>query len=142
MLYRLKDSDLITRRDVVQSSTLPQVARDSWPRFGMTRRRGATCRPWAFTEHGALQAANILAIPRAAQINVVVVRAFLKMCALLGCLSREPGKEQDDIRNERHRGEQGQELMISFARDHQPGYRPGSPEKVKAQVHRVGQLMV
>jgi len=49
-----------------------------------TLRRGATYRPWAFTEHGALQAANILRSPRAAQMSVFVVRAFLKMRALLG----------------------------------------------------------
>jgi hypothetical protein len=49
-----------------------------------TLRRGATYRPWAFTEHGALQAANILRSPRAVQMSVFVVRAFLKMRALLG----------------------------------------------------------
>jgi hypothetical protein len=49
-----------------------------------TLRRGATYRPWAFTEHGALQAANILRSPRAVQMSVFVVRAVLKMRALLG----------------------------------------------------------
>ncbi len=48
------------------------------------RRRGATYRPWAFTEHGALQAANILGSSRAAQMSVFVIRAFVKMRALLG----------------------------------------------------------
>ncbi len=32
--------------------------------------------PWAFTEHGALQAANIL---NSAEMSVYVVRAFVKM---------------------------------------------------------------
>jgi len=41
-------------------------------------------RPYAFTEHGALQAANVLNSPRAVQMSVFVVRAFLKMRALLG----------------------------------------------------------
>jgi hypothetical protein len=41
-------------------------------------------RPYAFTEHGALQAANILNSARAVQMSVFVVRAFLKMRALLG----------------------------------------------------------
>lgn len=49
-----------------------------------TRRRGATYRPWAFTEHGALQAANILRSPRAVQMSAFVIRAFVKMRALLG----------------------------------------------------------
>ena len=49
-----------------------------------TLRRGATYRPWAFTEHGALQAANVLGSPRAAQMSVFVIRAFVRMRALLG----------------------------------------------------------
>jgi ORF6N domain len=42
-------------------------------------RRGATYRPWAFTEHGALQAANVLRSSRAVQMSVFVIRAFVKM---------------------------------------------------------------
>ena len=45
------------------------------------RRRG---RPYAFTEHGAIMAANVLNSRRAVQMSVFVVRAFLKMRALLG----------------------------------------------------------
>lgn len=44
-----------------------------------SRHRGATYRPWAFTEHGALMAANILRSERATQMSVYVVRAFVKM---------------------------------------------------------------
>jgi ORF6N domain-containing protein len=36
-------------------------------------------RPYAFTEHGALQAANVLRSPRAIQMSVFVIRAFVKM---------------------------------------------------------------
>lgn len=35
--------------------------------------------PTPFTEHGALQAANILNSPRAVQMSVFVIRAFIKM---------------------------------------------------------------
>ena len=35
--------------------------------------------PWAFTEHGALMAANVLNSPRAVQMSVYVVRAFLRL---------------------------------------------------------------
>lgn len=38
-------------------------------------------RPFAFTEHGAIMAANILNSPRAVQMSVFVVRAFIKMRA-------------------------------------------------------------
>ncbi len=39
--------------------------------------------PFAFTEHGAIMAANILNSPRAVQMSVFVVRAFIKMRGLL-----------------------------------------------------------
>jgi hypothetical protein len=35
--------------------------------------------PWAFTEHGALMAANILRSERAIQMSVFVVRAFVRL---------------------------------------------------------------
>jgi ORF6N domain-containing protein len=40
--------------------------------------------PYIFTEHGAIMAANVLNSRRAVQMSVFVVRAFLKMRALLG----------------------------------------------------------
>lgn len=39
--------------------------------------------PYVFTEHGAIMAANVLNSARAVQMSVFVVRAFLKMRALL-----------------------------------------------------------
>src|SRR2546428_7289030 len=41
-------------------------------------------RPHAFTEHGAIMAANVLNSARAVQMSVFVVRAFLRMRSLLG----------------------------------------------------------
>lgn len=35
--------------------------------------------PFAFTEHGAIQAANVLASPQAVEIGVYVVRAFVRL---------------------------------------------------------------
>ena len=43
------------------------------------KHRGAAYLPYAFTEHGALQAANILRSSRAVQMSVFVIRAFVKM---------------------------------------------------------------
>src|SRR5260370_21049225 len=45
---------------------------------------GRRSRPYVFTEHGAIMAANVLNSARAVQMSVFVVRAFLKMRALLG----------------------------------------------------------
>lgn len=42
------------------------------------KHRGATYRPWAFTEHGAVMAANVLRSVRAVEMSVYVVRAFVK----------------------------------------------------------------
>ena len=42
-------------------------------------RGGRRTRPYAFTEHGALEAANVLRSPRAVQMSVFVIRAFVKM---------------------------------------------------------------
>lgn len=42
-------------------------------------KRNVRHRPYAFTEHGAIMAANVLNSPRAAQMSVFVVRAFIKM---------------------------------------------------------------
>jgi hypothetical protein len=54
--------------------------------FAMSKkgRGGRRTLPYAFTEHGAIMAANVLNSPHAVQMSVFVVRAFLKMRALLG----------------------------------------------------------
>jgi hypothetical protein len=44
---------------------------------------GRRYRPYAFSEHGALQAANILNSARAVQMSVFVTRAFVKMREIL-----------------------------------------------------------
>ena len=48
-------------------------------------KRGANIKylPYAFTEHGALMAANVLNSPRAVQMSVFVVRAFVRIRAAL-----------------------------------------------------------
>lgn len=47
------------------------------------QRRRLTNLPYAFTEHGALQAANILNSPVAAQMSLAVIRAFIQLRALM-----------------------------------------------------------
>ena len=53
----------------------------NWSQFATSssRHRGAVYRPLAFTEHGAIMAANVLNSRRAVQMSVFVVRAFVKM---------------------------------------------------------------
>lgn len=42
-------------------------------------RRNVRYRPWAFTEHGALQIANVLRSDRAIAMSVYVIRAFVEL---------------------------------------------------------------
>jgi hypothetical protein len=44
-------------------------------------------RPMAFTEHGAIMAATVLNSPRAVQVSVYVVRAFVKLREVLASSS-------------------------------------------------------
>lgn len=44
-----------------------------------TGRGGRRTRPYAFTEHGALQAANILNSPHAVAMSVYIIRAFIRL---------------------------------------------------------------
>jgi hypothetical protein len=52
-----------------------QIAISSWG--------GRRHRPFAFTEHGAIQAANVLNSTRAVEMGVYVVRAFVQLRRLL-----------------------------------------------------------
>ena len=56
---------------------------------------GRRYRPYAFTEHGAIMAAMILNSPQAVQMSVFVVRAFLKMRAVLSDSSKLAALEKD-----------------------------------------------
>jgi hypothetical protein len=47
--------------------------------FATASRRNIRYRPWAFTEHGALQVANVLQSDRAIAMSVYVIRAFIEL---------------------------------------------------------------
>jgi hypothetical protein len=52
--------------------------------FGTSKGKGGRrYLPYAFTEHGAIMAAAILNSPRAVQMSVFVIRAFVKMRSML-----------------------------------------------------------
>jgi hypothetical protein len=56
-------------------------------------------RPYAFTEHGALQAANVLRSKRAVQMSVFVIRAFVKMRETF-LSTRELAKKLQELENQ------------------------------------------
>jgi hypothetical protein len=69
-------SQIATSRAEVPTGT--DVASDEVVATRVDSRGGRRYLPWAFTEHGALMAANVLRSPRAVQMSVYVVRAFVK----------------------------------------------------------------
>lgn len=68
---------------VISSLQVIEEQEDNLSQTVMSSRRGHSYRPWAFTEHGALMAANVLRSGRAAQMSVYVVRAFVSLRAQL-----------------------------------------------------------
>jgi hypothetical protein len=52
--------------------------------------------PYAFTEHGAIMAASVLSSPRAVEVSVLVVRAFVKLRELL-FTHKELGKKFTEL---------------------------------------------
>lgn len=67
----------------------------------VTLKRGENIKhpPFAFTEHGALMAANLLNSPQAVQMSVFVVRAFVRMRSLLTD-TRELAKKLADLESD------------------------------------------
>ncbi len=72
------------RSQIVTSSSEPADSQGDIPNssqiaMSSSLHRGAAYRPWAFTEHGALMAANILRSKRAVEMSIFVVRAFVRL---------------------------------------------------------------
>lgn len=67
VILRSQDIDLLDKKD-------------NWSQSATSsgRHRATVYSPWAFTEHGALMAANILRSERAVQMSVFVIRAFVR----------------------------------------------------------------
>ena len=84
--FQLKPEEVATLRSQFSTSKSENAGDDvfdgNWSQFvtsSKANRRGATYRPWAFTEHGAVMAANVLRSPKAVVMSVYVVRAFVRM---------------------------------------------------------------
>ena len=64
--------------------------------FATSRWGGRRKLPYAFTEHGAIQAATILNTRRAVEVSVYVVRAFVQLRGVLAA-NRELAKRLDEL---------------------------------------------
>ena len=72
-------ADFKTRIAAVSARSPSQAA--NWSQFATSssRHRGKAYRPWAYSEHGALMAANILRSDHAVQMSIYVIRAFVRL---------------------------------------------------------------
>jgi len=73
----LQEAAELKSQPVTSSSTMRS-------QFATALKRNVRFLPFAFTEHGAIMAATVLNSPRAVQMSVFVVRAFVRMRGLLG----------------------------------------------------------
>ena len=71
--YRFPEDFVFQLSQEEDQALTSQIARSN------KERGGRRTLPYAFTEHGAIMAANVLNSPRAVQMSVFVVRAFIKM---------------------------------------------------------------
>jgi hypothetical protein len=78
-----------------QPATASSRSQSMRSQFATASQRNIRYRPWAFTEHGALQAANVLRTDRAIAMSVYVIRAFIeqreKLAANAAILKRLAG---------------------------------------------------
>lgn len=81
--FRLSAAEFADLRSRAGGPQAIDPARDGpmWSQFATrySRRRRLGDRPWAFTEHGALMAANVIRSDHAVQMSIYVIRAFVRL---------------------------------------------------------------
>ncbi len=81
--FQLTDTEFANLRSQFAISSLqgadPKANVSNRSQFVTGSHGGRRYLPWAFTEHGALMAANILRSERAVHMSVFVIRAFVRM---------------------------------------------------------------
>ena len=75
-MFQLSRAEFDSLTSQIAISKPPTSSQNAMSKSG---RGGRRTLPYAFTEHGALQAANVLRSSRAVQMSVFVIRAFVKM---------------------------------------------------------------
>lgn len=82
----------------------------------LSRLRFSPVRPWAFTEYGAIMAANLLNSRRAVDANVTVVRAFIRLRQVFAAQQELSAKIRELERKVGRHGAAMRALMIAFRR--------------------------
>ena len=87
-------------------------------------RGGRRYLPFAFTEHGAIMAASVLNSPRAVEMSVLVVRAFVRLRELLGTHKQLAARVRE---LERRLGTHDAQIREIFKAIHELMEVPGKP---------------
>jgi hypothetical protein len=74
-------------------------------------RGGRRYRPYAFTEHGVAMLSSVLKSRRAVRVNIMIVRAFMKLREILAT-HKELARRLEDLERKYHRHDQ--ELLAVF----------------------------
>src|SRR5437870_564131 len=89
-MFRLTRAEGMSLTSQIAISNRSQIA------TGSQKHRDPRALPYAFTEHGAVMAANVLNSGRAVAMSVYVVRAFVKLREVLAS-TEELAKKLDDL---------------------------------------------
>lgn len=92
--------------------------------------------PYAFTEHGALMAAGVLNTPRAIEVSVYVIRAFVKLRGLLATHKELAGKLAELERKVASHDTAIQSLVSAIRRLMEP---PPTPPRPRIGFHSKGE---
>jgi len=77
--FQLTAREANSLRSQIATSSVSAVANRSQIATGSQKHRDPRYRPYAFTEHGALQLTNILRSDRATAMSIYVIRAFIEL---------------------------------------------------------------
>ena len=86
--------------------------------------------PYAFTEHGAIMAANVLSSPQAVRMSVFVVRAFVKLREMLSTHKELAHKLAELERKLQNHNESIRSLVVAIRQL----MRPPDPEPPKRRI--------
>jgi phage regulator Rha-like protein len=116
-----------------------------------SRRGGRRYAPYAFTEHGAIMAASVLNSPRAVEMSIFVVRAFLRLRETLAtnkALAAKLAELEQRLETTDHKIEEIVEAIHILAMPperpaRQIGFRPDAvskPKMLKANTVRAAKM--
>lgn len=94
-MFQLTDAEHDSLRSQIAALNMDDSLRSQFATSN-SRRGGRRYLPYAFTEHGAIMAASVLNSPRAVEMSVFVVRAFVQLRELLAS-HRELAERLDEL---------------------------------------------